>query len=185
MANGSYFLEPAMMTYPKRIIKYDRRGFSALAPITPGFFKCLTNVLCAEREQLVVLTRLKSLVSLMAFTRLAAFGSASKSAVMSTDLKEDNKPETGMSGDVCKPLWDMFHACLKPSPYRQAEVETRNKAGLVWELYINRARLPSHDKFADRSQVESVLFERQDLWKLDKPCVNLIRGEDVEFFRCG
>ena len=193
-ANGAYFLEPAMLTYPKRIIKYDKRGFKPLVPKTVGFGACMMAVMTASDEsELVRMTHLKSLISLLAFTRLAILknygGGAHRinlvSSVRTTDTNENDASFSGVSGDVHKPLLKMrgacFHRDLDSRTFVRQMAEERET---VWEIYKNGVRTPADEFFAEESQVEKVLIGRMDLWKLDKPCVNLVRADQkVDFFR--
>lgn len=202
-ANGAYLLEPAMMTYPKRVIKYYHRGFRPCVPLTPGYNACLLRVLRADRPELVTMTRLKTLVSLLAFTRLAVLSSARKYVTVRGFLRNAESDDgdatcAGISGDVKKPLAKMVKACYPDGPLwgivpiqNDAAATTRFVASMrvehdtVWECFERGVRRPGDARFtAAVSQVETVLTERLDLWKLEKPCVNLVASDPgSNFFR--
>jgi len=182
-----------MLTYPKRIIKYDKRGFKPLVPKTVGFVECLMAVMNASDErELVRMTHLKSLVSLLAFTRLAVlknyWGTKAVnliSSIRTADTDEIDAPFAGVSGDVHKPLLRMRQACFHRNlDNRNFVRQMAEEQETVWEVYKDGVRTPADEFFVAKSQVEKVLIERMDLWKLDKPCVNLVRADKkVDFFR--
>lgn len=162
--NGLYFLEPALCSFPKRVSKYQERGFLPVIPHSAKFAACMEFVHLASYESLKGALYMLNLTSIMALQKIKILSLLDR---MSTNVprlrrgethtiwstadeeREADDPPPVVSGSGEKDVSVMMNSCLTvlqphPNPHMasavqlcvQTTLDNMHKNGIkVWEVY--------------------------------------------------
>lgn len=155
--NRMFFLEPAMQSYSRRLLKYFLRDFTPLVPVTKGYELCVSHVFGKHQddEELRHMLQWKTLASILAYRKLRSRdylqwlnrernNTTTLNSIDDYPLKNGDPEQaktSDMSGSQGRDMQFMMNISAKGQSsdyYRDKWYNTRcTKRDILWNAYPN------------------------------------------------
>lgn len=189
--NGHFVIDVNLLTYVNRLLKYAKRGYTCLCPVTQGYMNCVSHVFGLRHSDAELRQMVKGgkLLALLAFRVMRSRWETAEEwerpengRTKLNDAPATHEPKGCLSGKHGRVILNMVDPRCDGGWYAE-----RLRAGdIVWQYFpvsegLRRCFLHPQEDCKSREMVgpgcREVLTRAavdQWRWKVDQPCVNLV-----------